>query len=220
MTLWRDLDPGRGDPRRWRGLRIGLLGGSFNPAHEGHRHISLLALHRLRLDCVWWLATPQNPLKPTAGMAPLAARLARARAVAAHPRLRVTAIETRLGTRYTADTLTALRQRFPGVRFVWLMGADNLGQVSRWQRWTEIFHTVPVAVLDRAPYSLGVLNGKAALRFRASRVAPSAAGTLADRPPPAWLFLPGPRHPASATRLRAQGAGIPTDPLGTGAIQP
>lgn len=221
MIRWQDRDPAAGDPRRWRGRRIGLLGGSFNPAHEGHRHISLLALQRLRLDGVWWLVAPQNPLKPVAGMAPFAARLAHARRAARHPRVRVSAVEARLGSRYTADTLAALTRRFAGVRFVWLMGADNLGQIDRWHRWREIFRTVPVAVLDRAPYSLRVLNGTAAQRFRGARLPPSAAGLLADRPPPAWVFLPGPRHPASATGLRAAGAGL-VCPAGTAepAMQP
>lgn len=130
----------------WAGLRVGLLGGSFNPAHDGHRYISRLALKLLGLDEVWWLVSPQNPLKPAAGMASLGDRLARAQAVADHPRIRVTDLERLLGTRYTADTLAALHRCFPRTRFVWLMGADNLLQVPRWQRWTEIFETTPVAL--------------------------------------------------------------------------
>ena len=145
-------------------LRVGLLGGSFNPAHDGHRHISLLALRRLGLDQVWWLVSPQNPLKSTAGMAPLAERMAGARAAARHPAIKVTDIERRLGTRFTADTLVRLRRRFPDLGFVWLMGADNLVQVPKWQRWTEIFTCMPVAVFDRPSYSYAALAGKAATR--------------------------------------------------------
>jgi nicotinate-nucleotide adenylyltransferase len=185
------------------GQRIGLLGGSFNPAHGGHRHISLAALRRLGLDAVWWLVSPQNPLKPAAGMAPLAERLAGARALARHPRIRVAALETLLGTRYTADTLTALKRRFPGVRFVWLMGADNLIQVSDWENWTQIFHAVPVAVLARPTYSLRASSAKAAQRFRRGRLSEQGAAGLADREPPAWAFLHIRLSALSATQIRA-----------------
>ena len=133
--------------------RIGILGGSFNPAHDGHRHISLEALKRLRLDEVWWLVSPQNPLKPQEGMAPFEDRIEKAKSVADHPRIRVTDIEKGFATTYTAETLARLCRRFPNQRFVWLMGADNLSQISRWNRWTRIFHTVPVAVFDRPSYS-------------------------------------------------------------------
>src|SRR5690606_10326285 len=162
--------------RLWAGLRVGLLGGSFNPAHAGHRHISLEALRRLKLDEIWWLVTPQNPLKPVCGTAPLDRRVAAARRVADHPRIRVTDIERRLGTRYTADTLAALTARFPRTRFVWLMGADNLAQIHRWRHWTRIFHTVPIAVLDRPTYSLKASGGVAARRFARYRVSPREAG--------------------------------------------
>jgi len=188
------------------GMPIGILGGSFNPAHEGHRHISVKAMARLGLREVWWLVSPQNPLKPVRGMAPFDERLAAARAAAAHPRIRVTDIERRLGTRYTADTLHALRRRYPRLNFVWLMGADNLIQVPRWEQWTEIFTTVPVAILDRPSYSLRALAGKAAIRYRRYRLDESAAGGLAERKPPAWVFLHGKLHPASATQIR-QAAG-------------
>ncbi|MBF0335509.1 MAG: nicotinate-nicotinamide nucleotide adenylyltransferase, partial [Alphaproteobacteria bacterium] len=151
-----------GDRRR---RRIGILGGSFNPAHDGHRHISLLALARLRLDEVWWLVSPQNPLKTVAGMAPFAQRLAGARRVARHPRIRVTGIEAALGTRFTADTLAVLRRRFPRARFVWLMGEDNLLQIPRWERWLSIFRGVPIAVFARGSFTLKVLGGRAARRF-------------------------------------------------------
>lgn len=185
-------------------LRIGLLGGSFNPAHDGHRHISLTALRRLRLDQVWWLVSPQNPLKPAAGMAPQVERIARARRVARHPRIRVTGIESRLGTRYTADTLAALRRRFPAVRFVWLMGADNLRQMPRWHRWRAIFGAMAIAVFDRWPYSFQALAGQAARRYAHRRIAERQAFRLADLEPPAWVFLHSRLHPASATAIRAR----------------
>jgi len=186
-----------------RGRRVGLLGGSFNPAHPGHRHISLAALQRLGLDEVWWLVSPQNPLKASAGMAPLADRLAGARAAARHPRIRVLDIERDLGTRYTADTLAALGQRFPGVRFVWLMGADILIELPRWVRWTEIFHRVPVAVFARPTYLLKAMAGRAAKRFAQYRVDPARGRALPDLSPPAWAYFPIRKHRASATAIRA-----------------
>jgi nicotinate-nucleotide adenylyltransferase len=189
--------------------RIGLLGGSFNPAHGGHRRISDAALHRLGLDAVWWLVSPQNPLKPRAGMAPLADRLARAEhVIAGHPGLTATAIEGTLGTLYTADTLAELRRRMPGVRFVWLMGADNLAQIARWHRWRAIFESVPIAVLDRPAYSYASTNARAAHRFRHARLVEHRARVLADASPPAWVFVHQPRDPRSATRIRARQSGI------------
>ena len=185
--------------------RIGILGGSFNPAYDGHRHISLEALKRLRLDEVWWLVSPQNPLKPQEGMAPFEDRIEKAKSVADHPRIRVTDIEKGFGTTYTAETLARLSRRFPTQRFVWLMGADNLSQISRWSRWTRIFHTVPVAVFDRPSYSLGALSGRAARRFHRERIKESRAGRLADMRPPAWVFLHTPLNATSATALRARG---------------
>jgi nicotinate-nucleotide adenylyltransferase len=187
-------------------MRIGLLGGSFNPAHEGHRHISLLALKYLHLDELWWLVSPQNPLKPTNDMAPFAERLASAHAMARHPRIRVSDIESRLHTRYTADTLHALRSRFPQTRFVWIMGADNLAQIPRWERWTEIFNTVPIAVFDRATYSFRALAGKAAQRFARQRIESRNAAALADQKAPAWVYFHARRHPASASSIRARHA--------------
>lgn len=186
----------------WAGCRVGLLGGSFNPAHDGHRHVSLLALKELDLDQVWWLVSPQNPLKSSRGMAALAERLREARAVARHPRIVVTAIETALGTRYTADTLDALHRRFPRTRFVWLMGADNLIQMPRWRHWMKIFATTPIAVFSRPPYSLRALGGRAAQRFRRRRVDQRRARQLPGLEPPAWVFFQNPLHPASATEIR------------------
>ncbi len=182
--------------------RVGLLGGSFNPAHAGHLHISRVALKRLGLDAVWWLVSPQNPLKPTAGMAPLAERMASARAAARHPRIHVTDIERSLNSRYTADTLKRLRRRFPHVEFVWLMGADNMTQIPRWRRWAEIFDTVPVAVIARPAYCWNAMHGKAASRFRHARIPDRAAKTLANRAAPAWTYVTTRLHPASATEIR------------------
>jgi nicotinate-nucleotide adenylyltransferase len=179
---------------------VGLLGGSFNPAHEGHLHLSLEALKRLGLDEVWWLVSPQNPLKPARGMASLERRMARAREVARHSRIRVTDVERDLGTRFTVDTLRRLKRRFPQFRFVWLMGADNLSQIPSWKGWTEIFRLAPIAVFDRPPYARRALAGKAAQRFWRARVGPRR---LSAAEPPAWAFVRMKPHPASATAIRA-----------------
>ncbi|SDH09272.1 nicotinate-nucleotide adenylyltransferase [Roseospirillum parvum] len=187
--------------------RIGILGGSFNPAHDGHRHISLIALKRLRLDAVWWLVTPQNPLKAPDGTLPLDHRLAAARAVADHPRLVVTDLETHLGTVQTAETLKALTRRFPRARFVWLMGADNLAQFHRWHRWRNILETLPVAVFDRGPHAHRALLSRAGQAYAARRLPPHRAGQLIDRAAPAWAFLPIRRHHATATAIRHGSAG-------------
>ena len=189
------------------GQRIGLLGGSFNPAHRGHLEISRAALDRLGLDRVWWLVSPQNPLKTTHDMAPMEQRLASARALARDPRILALALESALGTVYTADTVTALVERFPRARFVWLMGADNLIQVSDWKNWETIFRTVAVAVFDRPSYSLGALAATAARRFARRRLPESAARTLAERAPPAWVFVHQRLNPQSSTGIRAAGRG-------------
>jgi nicotinate (nicotinamide) nucleotide adenylyltransferase/ribosome silencing factor RsfS/YbeB/iojap len=182
------------------------LGGSFNPAHGGHLHLSLLALQRLALDEVWWLVSPQNPLKPVGGMASLAFRLEQARRVAArYKRIAVSDLESRLGrSTYSADTLQALRRRFPRRRFVWLMGADNLVQLRRWERWNEIFRAVPIAVFDRPPHALQALAGLPAKRFAAHRVPISAARRLAEMEPPAWVFFHTKLDTSSATRIRSE----------------
>jgi nicotinate-nucleotide adenylyltransferase len=182
--------------------RVGLLGGSFNPAHDGHRHISLEALKRLGLDEIWWLVAPQNPLKPSRGMAPFAKRLAAARATARSPRIKVLDLEARLGTHYTVETVTAIRRLFPRTRFVWLMGADNLKQIRHWRRWREIFRAIPIAVLDRPTYSLAALSDLAAQAFARYRVSPGAARNLADHRPPAWTFLPIKLSHQSASAIR------------------
>jgi len=180
--------------------RIGLLGGSFNPAHAGHVHISREATKRLGLDCVWWLVSPQNPLKPKHGMAPHAQRLAQAKLMAADPKIVVGDMETSLGSTRTAQVITALQRRFPNIKFVWLMGADNLEQIPRWWHWTQIFQRVCVAVLDRSPYAYRALSGVAAQRFRHRRTKPSRA--LLNRTAPAWSYLAIRRHAASGTALR------------------
>lgn len=187
------------------GARIGLFGGSFNPAHEGHRQITEEALTRLRLSSVWWLVSPQNPLKPASGMAPLAERMASARRMAAgEQRILVTDLEGRLGTTYTADTLRALTRLLPRVRFVWLMGADNLIQVHQWQDWPQIFNALPVAVFDRPSYSLRALSSKAAHAFARYRLKERSARCLAEARPPAWVFIRCRLNPQSATEIRAR----------------
>jgi nicotinate-nucleotide adenylyltransferase len=183
--------------------RIGLLGGSFNPAHQGHLHISRVALDRLRLDEVWWVVSPQNPLKSTAGMAALAERMARARAFAAEvPHVVVTDIERELGTRYTIDTLEALMDRFADFRFVFLMGADNFIQLPRWRAWTQIIRTVPIAIFPRPSYSYRALTGRAAKRFARFRLPDIGAHRLADQRAPAWAFVRAAPDTSSATRIR------------------
>lgn len=184
-------------------MRVGLLGGSFNPAHDGHLHISLLALKHLHLDEVWWMVTPQNPLKGNGDMASFAKRFDSARRLARHPNILVTDIEQQLGTRFTADTLEALKVCFPRTYFVWLMGADNLAQISRWQRWTRIFNLVPIAVFDRAPYSFDALASKAAHAFGRFKMRQRVAAELVEQVPPAWIFFRTRLHPASATAIRA-----------------
>lgn len=183
--------------------RVGLLGGSFNPAHAGHLFVSREALKRLDLDEIWWMVSPQNPLKPERGMAPFSARLAAAKKMSRNRHIRVTGIERRLGTRYTADTLKALKRRFPRTRFVWLMGADNLIQIPHWEEWEEIFKSAPIAVFNRPTYSLRALAGQAARRFHRARRNERAARRLATMAPPAWAFINTRLHPASATSIRA-----------------
>jgi len=186
----------------WRGCRIGLLGGSFNPAHDGHLEITMTAIKRLRLHAVWWLVSPQNPLKSNANMAPLADRLDSARAIATDRRIAVTAIEQNLGSQYTVDTLKVLRRRASTTRFVWLMGADNLVQLPRWRDWAGIVDAAPMAIFARHPYDLSALTGKAAQRFRSARVPSSMASRLIEMPAPAWMFFALRHNPQSATAIR------------------
>jgi nicotinate-nucleotide adenylyltransferase len=185
-------------------MRVGLLGGSFNPAHAGHRQVAEQALRRLDLDQVWLLVSPGNPLKPRDGMAPLARRLAGAGLIADGRRIVATDIERGLGTRFTVDTVRALRRRFPRVRFVWLMGADGLRELPRWRRWMALAHAIPFAVLPRPSYNGPALAGRAAHRLHAARRPGRAATVLADQPAPAWTFLQAPQTDISATAIRAR----------------
>lgn len=187
----------------WSNRTVGLLGGSFNPAHEGHRYISLEAMKALGLDAVWWLVSPQNPLKSPKGMAPQAERLSCAKQVAAHPKIFVTDIEKDLGTQYTLDTLHALQRRFSRTRFVWLMGADNLLQFHRWKNWQEIFKTLPVCVLDRPPRHSTLRACPAFERFRPYLVDQAQAATILNKQLPAWTILHIPLDETSATAIRA-----------------
>ena len=184
------------------GMRIGLYGGSFNPAHAGHRHVSLLALRHLRLDRVWWIVTPGNPLKDTGELASTAERVVEARRLAAHPRIDVTAFEEAIGARYTVDTLSYLVRRCPGVDFVWIMGADNLAGFHRWRGWERIASLMPIAVVDRPGYTLKATRSRAATRLAPFRMGQDAAPALAAMSPPAWIFLYGPRSTLSSSELR------------------
>lgn len=182
--------------------RIGLLGGSFNPAHGGHKAISLFALEALALDEVWWLVSPGNPLKPKTGMAPLAARLSHARQIAKRTPIRATAIETALRTRFTVDTVKALQQRFRRHRFIWLMGADNLAQFAQWKDWRGISRQMPIAVIARPGYD-GVARGSAAMGWLRRFVRPARqSADWTDWRPPALVLLRFRPDPRSATLLR------------------
>jgi nicotinate-nucleotide adenylyltransferase len=184
------------------GMRIGLYGGSFNPAHLGHRHVTLTALRRLGLDRVWWLVSPGNPLKSRRALPPVEVRCAQARRIAAHPRIAVTGVEAALGVRFTVQTLRFLTRRCPGVHFVWIMGADSLGTFHRWKGFAEIARLMPIAVIDRPGWTMTPLSARAARRLADARVTEAAAPTLALRAPPAWIFLHGPRSPLSSTEIR------------------
>jgi nicotinate-nucleotide adenylyltransferase len=182
-------------------MAIGLLGGSFDPAHGGHAHITREAMKRFGLDAVWWLVSPGNPLKAE-GPAPMPERLARAEHVMAHPRVTITDLESRLGTRFTAATLERLVALYPGVRFVWLMGADNLAQFHRWDRWQHILRLVPVGVLARPGAGMAAQASVAARMFRGARVAPDV---LARSRPPAWAYADVPLVDLSSSAIRARG---------------
>jgi nicotinate-nucleotide adenylyltransferase len=184
-------------------MRIGLFGGTFDPPHQAHLAASLLALKRLKLDRVWWLVTPGNPLKNTSGLGPLAARIQAARALTHHPRIDVTGLEAVIKTRYTYDTILWLKSRCPRVRFVWIMGADNLRSFHRWQRWRGIAKLVPFVVVDRLGPSLYAGASPARQALRHARIPEHAASSLPDRKAPAWAFLHGLKSPLSSTALRA-----------------
>lgn len=201
--------PAAGRPKALRlgftlepGMRVGLFGGSFNPPHEGHAHVAETAKRRLNLDRVIWLVSPQNPLKSRTETADLAERLAQTRAIANEPGMIVSDLETRLGSAYTIDTIRWLKGRFPGVKFVWVMGADSLATFHRWRGWTQIMREAPVAVVSRPWISLKSRFSPAAQRFAAHRLTSSQARGLADRVPPAWVFLFGRFNFQSSTHLR------------------
>ena len=181
---------------------IGLLGGSFDPAHEGHVHITREALKRMGLDQVWWLVSPGNPLKARQP-APMGDRLGRARQVMQHPCVKITALEERLGTRATFDTISRLRAIYPGVTFVWLMGADNLRQFHRWGRWRDILRSVAVGVLARPGAGVQARMSVAARAFRVHQV--DRGENLRGRKPPVWCFVNLPLNDASSTEIRAKG---------------
>ncbi|AXS42355.1 nicotinate-nucleotide adenylyltransferase [Breoghania sp. L-A4] len=193
-------------PPAGHGQRIGLFGGSFNPPHSGHAHVSRIALRRLRLDAVWWLVTPGNPLKNHDELAPLQARVQACKEIAGDPRVHVTAWEALLGTAYTAQTIAALTQRRPDLRFTWIMGADNLAGFHRWQNWRDIVERLPVAIVDRPDSTLAVLGSRLAHAYAAQRVPERDASALAAMRAPAWTFLHGPRDPISSTELRRRSA--------------
>lgn len=187
---------------RWRGLRIGILGGSFNPAHAAHREISLTALKALKLDYVWWLVSPGNPLKSSRDMAPFDTRLEKARKVARHPRIHVSDVEARLGSRYTAHTLRQLKKLLPDSDLVWLMGADNLAQFHHWQDWQKITKMVPVAIFDRPGYSMATIGSMCAHSLRAHRVAERRGAEFPQMTAPAWIYCFGRKNNLSATKIR------------------
>ena len=190
--------------RMYPGQKIGLLGGSFDPPHLGHVHITCEALKQFNLDAVWWLVSPGNPLKKCAP-APLADRVRSARALVSHPNVFVTDIEARLGTRYTAQTLAALKSKYPKIRFVWLMGADNLAQLHCWQTWRTIMETVPIVVLARPGNRISARTSKAALTYRHARIKASNRHLMARMAAPAWCYVNIPLTAASSSAIRAKG---------------
>ena len=187
------------------GLRIGLFGGSFNPAHSGHFHVASTAMKRLQLDWVWWIVARGNPLKT--GHGDFSGRFRSAEAVADHPRMRVTDIETQLGLTYSYRTLSTLTAAAPAAKFVWLMGADNMVNFHLWGAWQGIAQMMPIAIVARPGIGPGARNSPFARRFASSRVPASTAASLPDRDPPAWVYLPAPLDPISSTAIRQKKAG-------------
>ena len=191
-------------PRRHDHSRIGLLGGSFNPAHDGHRDISLAALKLFQLDAVWWLVTPGNPLKDDSDYtyAPYEERLGAARRAADHPRIVVSNFEDRKGLQYTVDTLEALHDLWPQIQFVWLMGADSLVEFDKWKNWRRIASLVPIAVFNRPGHEAAALASVAAKELALFRVPAGRAADIVTADPPAWTFIETTKNPASATEIR------------------
>ncbi len=189
-------------PHAEAGNRIGIFGGSFNPPHSGHRLVASTVLKRLGLDQVWWFVTPGNPLKSHSDLAPLDERLRRTDALADHPRMKVTAYEAILGTPYTARMVMALRAMRPGIRFVWVMGADNLAGFHRWQDWRAIVGSVPIAIVDRPGASRSVMSAPMAKAFEKYRLPEEDAALLPDMEAPVWTFLHTSLDRASSTALR------------------
>jgi len=186
-----------------KGMAVGLFGGSFNPPHAGHALVAEIALRRLALDQLWWIVTPGNPLKSSRELAPLPERLRLSQEMARDPRIKVTAFEASHNVRYTADTLALVRARNPGVNFVWVMGADNLRDFHRWQRWRRIATTFPIAVVDRPGATLSFLSSVVAKTFDYARVDEIDAPRLARMKAPAWTFIHGPRSSLSSSAIRA-----------------
>lgn len=184
------------------GQRIGLYGGSFDPAHRGHRHVATVAMRRLKLDRVWWLVTPGNPLKDRRGLPPAAERVRQAQTAARHPRMVATGFEEVLGFAYTVETVRFLVRRCPDVSFVWIVGADSFATMHRWRAWKTIARSMPIAVVDRPGWTLAALRSRAARTFAAGQIRP--ARRLPTSPPPAWTFIHAPRSSVSSTTLRAK----------------
>lgn len=191
-------------PRTAPGMRIGLLGGSFDPPHGGHVHISEVALRRLGLNRVWWLVSPGNPLKEAAP-ADMSRRLSACRELVQNPHIRVTDVESRIKTRFTADTLAAIKRLYPSVHFVWLMGADNMVDFHKWERWDWIMQNIPVCVLARPDQQVSAGLAPAARRYQHSRLPQYRARELLIRKAPQWTLLTGVMSPLSSTLIRARG---------------
>lgn len=193
-------------PIAFPGMRIGLLGGSFNPAHEGHRHISLEALKRLGLHQVWWLVTPGNPLKAGVPLSDIDERMEVAHTLTATvPQIKITGFEAALGSPFTIDTVTFLKRRYPLVRFIWIMGGDNLAQFHRWRRWRAVFETIPILVMDRPDARLRALSSPAAGAYTQARIAQANVKALTKLAPPIWSYISIPLSFQSSTAIRAQG---------------
>ena len=204
MTISPELRDAMRMPASGDYARIGLFGGSFNPPHEGHLNLCELALKKLKLDQIWWMVTPGNPLKDTTDLPDLETRITLCRDIIKHPDIKITAFEAAHKVRYTADTVQIVKRLRPRQKFVWLMGADNLANFDKWQDWWKIAHTMPIAVIDRPGSTLAYRSARAALALSRFRVDEADASLLAEMKPPAWTFLHGPRSGLSSTFLRAK----------------